>query len=144
MNFLCPEKENTQNEKCLPSQEAHICIIWDHFNKLCRVFLFAVCKNIYSQNSICGHLFLANQKTDLDYPRITPPSMSQPSRSLYPTAKILPPARSPPTDQTKLETLARPAEPHLRAPPSSSLLPPPSTSAAGQIPDDSGHSLPCR
>jgi hypothetical protein len=34
MNFLCQEKENTQNEHCFTYQEAHICTIWGNLNKL--------------------------------------------------------------------------------------------------------------
>jgi hypothetical protein len=36
--FLCKEMENTQNEHCLTSREAHMCIIWGHFNKLFHGF----------------------------------------------------------------------------------------------------------
>jgi hypothetical protein len=38
MNFLCEEKENTQNEHCLTSQVAHMCTIWGHLNKPCHGF----------------------------------------------------------------------------------------------------------
>jgi hypothetical protein len=32
--ILCIENENSQYELCLPSQYAHMCIIWGHLNKL--------------------------------------------------------------------------------------------------------------
>jgi hypothetical protein len=38
MNFLCEEKENTENEHCLPSQVAQMCTIWGNLNKLCHGF----------------------------------------------------------------------------------------------------------
>ena len=38
MDFLCEGKENLIWQHCLPSQGAHMCIIWAHYHKLCRGF----------------------------------------------------------------------------------------------------------
>jgi hypothetical protein len=59
MNFLCEEKENTQNKDCLPSQVTHMCIIWGHLNKLYHDFGLNLAHFAWkSWNSIIGSSFL--------------------------------------------------------------------------------------
>ena len=36
MNFPCKENENFLRQHCLPFQDAPLCTIWDHLNKLCH------------------------------------------------------------------------------------------------------------
>ena len=36
MNFPCTENENFLRQHCLPFQDAPLCTIWDHLNKLCN------------------------------------------------------------------------------------------------------------
>ena len=36
MNFLCKENENSLRQHCLPFQDAPLCTIWNHLNKLCH------------------------------------------------------------------------------------------------------------
>ena len=36
MNFPCNENENFLRQYCLPFQDAPLCTIWDHLNKLCH------------------------------------------------------------------------------------------------------------
>jgi hypothetical protein len=90
MNNICHPKRHTyaQYEVSLTNYAVYFCLLF---------------VRIYIESKLnMWTFFLANQMTDLDYPRITPPSMPQPSRSLYPTAKILPPARLlPPTKQNR-------------------------------------------
>ena len=36
MNFPCKENENSLRQHCLEFQDAPLCTIWDHLNKLCH------------------------------------------------------------------------------------------------------------
>ena len=36
LNFLCKENENSLWQHCLEFQDAPLCTIWDHLNKLCH------------------------------------------------------------------------------------------------------------
>ena len=36
MNFSCKENENSLRQHCLEFQDAPLCTIWDHLNKLCH------------------------------------------------------------------------------------------------------------
>ena len=36
MNFPCKENENSLRQHCLQFQDAPLCTIWDHLNKLCH------------------------------------------------------------------------------------------------------------
>ena len=36
MNFPCKENENSLRQHCLEFQDASLCTIWDHLNKLCH------------------------------------------------------------------------------------------------------------
>ena len=36
MNFPCEENENSLRQHCLEFQDAPLCTIWDHMNKLCH------------------------------------------------------------------------------------------------------------
>ena len=36
MNFPCKENENSLRQHCLELQDAPLCILWDHLNKLCH------------------------------------------------------------------------------------------------------------
>ena len=36
MNFPCQENKNSLNQYCLEFQDAPLCTIWDHLNKLCH------------------------------------------------------------------------------------------------------------
>jgi hypothetical protein len=59
MNFLWEEKENTQNEDCLPSHVAHMCAIWGHLNKICHDFGLDLAHFAWkSWNAILGSSFL--------------------------------------------------------------------------------------